>query len=93
MARRKRRKFGFPPAEHRTRMTHAYDRMEELIGMTLDAARHGDCSRAAGSLATAEYLRGRGDAEAEGAGEGGNRARPAKIGKAYEAVSKCRTRK
>lgn len=90
MARRKRSKrFGSPPEEHRSRMKKAHEKLSENIDRAIDLAYHGSCNLAAGALATAEYWRGRGDAEAEAAGERGTH-RGAGIGDAYTAVSKCR---
>jgi len=91
MARRRRRRFGSPAAEHEVRKRHAYDRMEENIERAIRSADDGACKIAVGALATAEYWRGRGDSDAEGAGDR-DRSRPARIGRAYEAVSKCKVR-
>ncbi len=87
---RKRKGYGSPPAEHTKRAGHAYEKSMENAERAIDLASRNACRTAVGSLATAEYWRGRGDAESEGAGGMLGRAKPGvQIGKAYTAVGKC----
>jgi len=90
MARRKRRSYGSPPAAHSKRADHAYNKSLENSDRAVELARHHACTHAVGALATAEYWRGRGDAESEGAGGAMGRSKPGvAMGTAYTAVSKC----
>lgn len=73
MARRRknrRRLFGASPEAHERAAEHAYEKSRENAARAAELAQRGSaasCRLATGALATAEYWRGRGDAESSGA--------------------------
>lgn len=67
MARRRKRRFGDEPEAHERRAEHAESKFLENADRAVELARKGtpaSCRLATGALATAEYWRGRRDAEA-----------------------------
>lgn len=91
---RRRRRFGSAPETHERNAAYAYEKSRENAERAVEMTdrRTPNCSAAIGALATAEYWRGRGDAEADGAGRGKlfNDA-ASSISKAYASVSRgCR---
>lgn len=65
---RRRKNYGSPPSEHRTRAGLALAAARRFAKLTRDDARHGPCGAAISALAKAAWWAGQAKAESTGAG-------------------------